>query len=103
MHSALALDIETLVMPDKVVASHAKFESECSACHVAFSRDRQNSLCVDCHQDINNDQMAATGFHGRNPEAKNSECVACHTEHKGRAADIVALNTDTFDHSNRIR
>jgi hypothetical protein len=99
MSSACALEIETLVMPDEVVASHAKFESECSSCHTAFSRDQQNTLCVDCHKDIGADVKAAKGYHGIATQAKNSECSSCHTEHIGRDANIVLLDVDAFDHS----
>jgi hypothetical protein len=99
MRSAAALDVETLVMPDKVVAGHAEFEAECSACHVAFARERQNSLCVDCHQEIGSDQQAGKGFHGRDSDAKTSECASCHTEHKGRNADIVGFDKNGFDHA----
>ncbi len=30
-----ALDIETLVMPGEVIAGHAKYETDCAACHQA--------------------------------------------------------------------
>jgi hypothetical protein len=99
MNSACALEIETLVMPDKVIAGHAKFESECSSCHTAFSRDQQNALCVDCHEDIGADIKAVKGYHGLTSEAKNSECASCHTEHIGRDANIIPFDADAFDHS----
>ena len=38
------------------------------------------------------------GFHGRMPNAGVGECRACHTEHKGREADIVQLDRAQFDH-----
>jgi hypothetical protein len=99
MHSAAALDIETLVMPDEVVASHAEFETECSACHAAFSRDRQNSLCLDCHQKVGADQQAGRGFHGRDVDAQAAECAACHTEHIGRDGNIIVFAPQSFDHA----
>lgn len=99
LNSAAAIDVETLVMPDKVIAGHAKFEAECSACHVAFSRDRQDALCVDCHQDVGNDRKAGTGFHGRDSDAKGAACAKCHTEHQGRDAQIVIFDEADFDHA----
>ena len=62
MSAAVAIDIETLVMPGEVTAPHAEFQSECSACHEAFSRERQNSLCIDCHQEVGADQLKISGF-----------------------------------------
>ena len=52
--------IERLVMSGPVAAAHADIESTCGSCHVAFSRERQNSLCLDCHEDVGRD-IAADG------------------------------------------
>jgi len=98
LSNAQALDIETLVMPGEVIAGHAKFESECSACHEAFSRERQNSLCTDCHTEIGADQFVKRGYHGLYSDALNNECASCHVEHKGRDANVINLDVDTFDH-----
>jgi len=95
-HSA---DLEKLLMPGEVIAAHADVESECSACHVAFARDRQNGLCIDCHQEAGADQQAGLGFHGRDPQASKADCADCHTEHAGRTADIVAFNEQDFSHT----
>jgi cytochrome c2 len=38
---ARAAGIETLLMPGKVIAGHAKFEQECAKCHDRANRDRQ--------------------------------------------------------------
>ncbi len=38
------------------------------------------------------------GYHGRMANAGAGECRACHTEHKGRTADIVQLDRAHFDH-----
>ncbi len=99
-HSAGAVNIETLVMPGKVIEGHVKFEENCSECHAAFSKDLQRDLCLNCHdhQNIDKDIKAGEGFHGRFSPAKTSECSSCHTEHEGRAADMVGLDPETFDH-----
>ncbi len=94
-----AIDIEKLVMPGEVSAVHAKYEAECSACHVAFERQRQNALCIDCHQTVGADQLRPGGFHGLHPEAGTADCASCHTEHAGREAPIVIFDESTFDHA----
>ena len=90
--------IEGLVMPGPVTAAHAELEGTCTSCHVPFARARQSSLCLACHEDVERDVAAASGFHGREPAVADAECSACHTEHEGRDADILGLDTATFDH-----
>lgn len=96
--TAHAAEIETLFMPGEVIAGHAKYESECSRCHARFEKKTQDRLCRDCHEDVDQDLLATTGFHGRSPAVKNQPCKACHTDHTGRDANIVLLNNATFDH-----
>lgn len=90
-----AQGIEGLINPGKVIAGHAKLEAECTNCHVRFSKEAQNSLCLDCHKEVAADVKARGGFHGR---LKPQSCKECHTDHKGRDARIVELNEKTFDH-----
>ena len=91
--------LEKLVLPGPVIKGHAKFEAECKKCHVPFSRVTQPRLCLDCHKKTAADVRMKAGFHGRQPEALKLECRHCHTEHKGRDADVVQLDRETFDHS----
>lgn len=93
-----AAKIETLIMPGEVIAGHAKVETECTRCHARLSRTDQNTLCLDCHEDVQKDLQSKQGFHGRSAGLAEAECRSCHTDHKGRGADIVRLNRDTFDH-----
>ena len=93
-----AADVETLIMPGEVVKSHADVESECSNCHKAFQRLEQTNLCLDCHEDVQEDVRGEFGFHGRSSDVADVECASCHTEHIGRDADIVNLVEQTFDH-----
>jgi hypothetical protein len=90
--------IETLVMPGKVIEGHADVEGECAKCHQRFERGRQRTLCLDCHEDVAADIEKPAGFHGRSPQAKDESCASCHTDHEGRDADIVKLDEATFDH-----
>lgn len=89
---------ESLIMPGPVIKGHAKFEQKCNECHNIFDKDDQDSLCLSCHKDIRKDIEKNTGYHGKYPVISNTECNACHIEHKGRGADIVKLDKRTFQH-----
>lgn len=97
MQSAGAIGIESLVMPGQLVESHKKYEEDCGQCHQPFRKESQTRLCRDCHEKVDADISGKQGFHGRS-EAGQTECRHCHTDHKGREADIVALSRETFDH-----
>ncbi len=97
--AAHAIELETVVMPGKVIAGHADIESDCSECHVAFARGKQPALCMDCHEDIADDINSRRGYHGQDEEASTQMCAVCHTDHVGREADIVGLDTEAFDHA----
>ena len=94
--AASAQGIESVLQPGKVIQGHAKWESDCAACHVKFDRKAQDGLCMDCHRDVRADVQGKAGYHGRIPR---EACRNCHTDHKGRTAQIVALDTLRFDHS----
>lgn len=89
---------EKLITPGPVIQGHAKYESECGKCHEPFSQAAQTTLCLDCHKEVAADRVQKTRFHGRNPDAVREECKRCHTDHKGRQADIAPLDRETFDH-----
>jgi len=89
--SAFAGTVETLLMPGKVTRLHEKQEQDCANCHDRSNVRTQTSLCLDCHKDIAADVRDHKDYHGRMQNAGTGECRACHTEHKGRAADIVQL------------
>lgn len=97
--SLSASNIETLLMPGKVIEGHAKNESECTSCHSRFSQQTQNALCLDCHKKVNQDVTAKQGYHGRSPQVIDASCSSCHTDHKGRDANIVLLDRELFDHN----
>jgi hypothetical protein len=96
---AQAASLETLLMPGKVSAAHAKLEENCSQCHDRADRARQSTLCMNCHEDVGADVASGRGFHGRLPKIDEAQCRACHSEHLGRDADIVKLSRPAFDHS----
>lgn len=90
--------LEHIVMPGKVIESHAKYENDCKLCHMRFRKGFQVQLCLDCHKKVAKDVKEATGFHGKSNVAKESACKYCHTEHVGRNADVIRLNKDFFNH-----
>src|SRR5579871_138247 len=91
--------LELLVIPGPVVSGHAKYEKECSNCHEPFSKKSQTRLCLACHKETAADRRSAKGFHGRQTDAATQECTICHTDHKGRDADIVFFDRETFNHT----
>jgi len=92
--------LEKLLMPGEVISAHEKYEDSCDQCHDTGSKERQAQLCVACHdhENILDDLTNKTGFHGQLSTKAKEDCKHCHTEHIGRGADIVLLNTSTFDH-----
>ena len=94
--SAAAQNLESAIMPGPVSRAHVKQEPDCSNCHVRFNRSGQPQRCLDCHKEVAGDVRARTGFHGR---LKELQCNLCHTEHKGRDANIVVLDEKAFDHT----
>ena len=93
---AAAQSIESILAPGKLIQAHAKVEDDCKQCHVKFDRAAQSRLCQDCHKEVGADVRAKTGFHGR---LKPQPCNSCHTDHKGRDAQIVNLDRQRFDHA----
>lgn len=95
--TANASIFERLVMPGDVASAHAKYENDCDKCHESFEAD-QSLLCRDCHEAIDKDVKDNTGFHGKSKAVDSRICKNCHTDHKGRDADILGLDIETFDH-----
>ncbi len=91
-------DIKQLVMPGRVIEAHAGFEQQCRRCHQPFKKRAQGQLCLDCHKSLAEDLRQKKGFHGHSSAVAAADCKHCHTEHKGRTADVVLLDRETFDH-----
>jgi hypothetical protein len=94
----VAENLEMLLMPGPVIEGHKKYEEQCDRCHKPFSKRSQSNLCNDCHETIKADIEQTNGFHGKRLQANKFRCRDCHTEHLGRGADIVKLNSANFDH-----
>ena len=97
-HGARAASIEKLIMPGPVSQAHARIEGDCSDCHDRANRERQTSLCLECHKDVAEDIRNKTRYHGRMPASGTGECSGCHSEHHGRDADITRLSQPGFTH-----
>lgn len=95
---AFAASMETLLMPGKLISAHKKWEEHCSVCHDKSGAHKQSALCLGCHKGVAADIEAHRGYHGRMPNAGRGECRACHTDHKGRNADIIQFSRAQFDH-----
>jgi hypothetical protein len=93
-----AVDFETLLMPGELGRAHAEFESDCSKCHTPLRRTAQKPLCLTCHEQVDADLASGVGFHGRAGAVQRSECRTCHPDHRGRTADVLGLDPETFDH-----
>ncbi|HSD75006.1 MAG TPA: hypothetical protein VLB75_09575 [Steroidobacteraceae bacterium] len=93
-----AVNPETVLMPGKLTSAHEKYEEDCTHCHDRTDRARQRELCLACHKEIAADITGHSGFHGRLSGIEGSQCSGCHSEHLGRAADIVKLS-EPFDHA----
>ncbi len=93
---AAAQVIEKALMPGEVIAGHAKFELDCDKCHQRFDKSAQTRLCLACHKDVATDVSTRTRLHGR---LDDRTCRGCHTEHKGRGAEIAPLDPKKFDHA----
>ena len=91
--------LDAVVMPGKLIEGHAKLEAACDNCHKRFDKAAQARLCLDCHKDVAADAAVKRGYHGRSADVRGKPCRECHTDHKGRAAGIVELDTAKFDHA----
>ncbi len=94
---AHAVRIEQLAMPGKLIKDHAEYEDQCEDCHKDFSEEAQSYLCSDCHEEIALDVTRKKGYHG-DALVRDRECSECHTDHKGRDANIVIFDPATFNH-----
>lgn len=93
--------MEQALMPGPLHKSHAKFETDCTNCHVLLKKTFQNDHCLKCHdhENVARDIESGKGFHGRIPDVKTRECKGCHAEHKGRDSTLVLLDAQTFNHT----
>ncbi len=108
---------EAIYNSGPISTAHAMFENRCTECHVtgsgaagqatargwywkqvtfeaAIGDNDMSTQCLDCHTFGG---PAASPHNITYPKAKSvrrTECTMCHTEHKGREADISALSDE---------
>jgi len=89
---------QLLLMPDKLTNAHAEIESQCNKCHLHFDKSNQSPLCLDCHEEIQDDLTKKQNFHSTINQEKIERCSSCHSDHKGRSFDITSFDIDHFNH-----
>jgi thioredoxin reductase len=113
---AALLGLHRSYSPGPVLAGHAPFVSQCSACHQPW-RGVSNDGCIDCHGDYKtlNDHKSAKlsgkdsellpgrvirAFYDPEDKAEKLSCRSCHTDHRGRHPDLTAAagSNCTFCH-----
>lgn len=91
--------ISDLISPGPLALGHLELEgvTRCNDCH-AWLRGTPDSTCLECHEEIGERMEARRGFHG---ELEGS-CAGCHTDHRGREADLLGLDRDGFAHDQAL-
>lgn len=92
--------LESIFSPGELSRVHSRYEEQCNKCHDKADKERQDQLCLDCHdhKDIANDINRQQGFHGRIKMQGKSACKQCHREHRGIKVEIALLSAGSFDH-----
>ncbi len=86
--------LNKLLAPGPLMDGHSKLESkDCLKCH-NVGKGIDNGKCLDCHKEIKPFVLSKKGFHGLTLQ----NCIACHSDHKGKDYDAVAVDEKTFDH-----
>ncbi len=87
--------------PGRLLSAHAAFDDRCAACHRPW-HPMDNNGCVACHGGFGNNGNPHAGYYvfddkqgliaGRHLAVfkDNLGCLSCHSEHRGRAADVRA-------------
>lgn len=78
--------LESIWLSGKISSKHAFFGQDCSACHDAFERVRDES-CLECHSEISSHTLADFEI----AELAGSRCASCHLEHAG-GAGLAAID-----------
>jgi hypothetical protein len=86
--------------PGPVAAVHARWESDCNACHVPFTpvkdgtwlstpetRAAMDAKCEACHR--------GPVHHPLQIVAETGSCASCHVDHRGRGADLAVVADTT--------
>ena len=92
---AASAQLGALVSPGRLTRAHASLEgiTNCLKCHAA-GEQVSPSKCLTCHQPVAQRIAQKKGVH-RNV---TNDCVKCHVEHNGVAAELRPFDQRRFDH-----
>ena len=81
-------------------SSHSNLSQDCQLCHPApWDSTNMADLCLDCHQDIQEQLLDINSLHGLTMLNMTSiDCRACHTDHKGPAGKTTEFSGEDFPH-----
>jgi hypothetical protein len=86
--------LSKLLAPGPLMEGHAEFEgNQCLKCHDA-GKGVPDGKCVECHKEIRPFIEEKRGYHG----LVTKTCRECHSDHKGRDYNSVAVDQNNFDH-----
>jgi hypothetical protein len=79
-----------MVGPGKLIPGHASLETDCFACHAAFT-GADSQRCIACHKPEDIGRLTTTGQPIKKPltatpfhqKLIRQDCVACHSDHAG--------------------
>src|SRR6266850_6271527 len=84
--------------PGPVASSHSAIEARCEQCH-DVGKGVADTRCERCHDPSGADRFSQQGhvlFGSGNPHkaaaAADMSCVACHTDHRGRASEVKSVD-----------
>lgn len=85
--------------PGKLTTAHAAYEGtlNCTLCH-DLGKKVSNDKCLDCHDILQDRIVNNLGYHASS-EVRGQDCFACHSEHHGRAFEMIRFDESAFDHN----
>lgn len=87
--------LNKLLAPGPLVKGHAELEKkDCLKCHAA-GEGVPDIQCLSCHKELKPFVTSKKGFHGM----VEKTCKECHSEHKGRDYNSIAVDENSFDHA----
>ena len=87
------------ISPGNLTYAHSNLEgmSNCTKCHV-LGKQLEVKRCLSCHNEIKSMIDKKIGYHSSR-EVISKDCWNCHSEHHGRAFQIIYFNKNNFDHN----
>jgi len=87
------------ISPGELATVHSSLEgsSNCTKCH---SRGKKVSVekCLNCHKEISERIKDKQGYH-YSKEARDKNCIECHSDHHGKTFEIIHFDSLKFDHN----